>query len=82
MKTTLKNVPIGWNRKPILVQTQIKVATIKISSDQNNKDDSFRRLNTRAPPLLGAIINAALMRQLYPILVHSNMISKFLTKSI
>ncbi len=61
MNTTLKNVPIGWNKKPMFVQTQIKVATIKISSDQNNKAESFRRLNTRAPPFLGATINALII---------------------
>jgi hypothetical protein len=45
----------------MFVQTQIKVATIKISSDQNNKAESFRRLNTRAPPFLGATINALII---------------------
>ncbi len=36
----------------MFVQTQIKVATIKISSDQNINADSLKRLNTATPPLI------------------------------
>lgn len=43
---------MGWNKNPSFVQTQINAATIKISSDQNINDDSFRRLSTVAPPFL------------------------------
>lgn len=55
MNTTLKKTPIGWNRNPIFVQTQIKVATIKISSDQNINADSLKRLNTATPPLINKL---------------------------
>ena len=44
-------VPIGSNKKLILVQTKIKTAKINNSVDQNNNFDWRKRSNINIPPL-------------------------------